>query len=95
MLKRVSVCQTVKVTIDETKFDEAFLAEFRQHFYQFHSIEDHIKHLAQLYARGICDNGYFIEGYGPTKNMGIRFEEVGGDQEEEILPDRMKAETTR
>jgi len=73
MVKTVKVAQYVKVTIDESKFDETFMKEFQENFYNFTSIDDHIEHLAQLYARGLYDNGDFIEGYGNTKDMGIKF----------------------
>ena len=69
MVKTVKVAQYVKVTIDESKFDETFMKEFQENFYNFTSIDDHIEHLAQLYARGLYDNGDFIEGYGNTKDM--------------------------
>ncbi len=71
MEKTVLVTQTVKVKIDETKFNESFMSEFRKYLYNFKTIDDHIKHLAQLHARGIYDNGDFIEGYGDE--MGIEF----------------------
>ncbi|TWB61655.1 hypothetical protein FBZ98_1011000 [Rhizobium sp. ERR 922] len=60
----------VEVEIDDSKFDEAFMAEFRDSFYPFYDIEDHIKHIAQLEARGLLDD--FTEGYGPIKDMGIK-----------------------
>lgn len=73
----VDVTQRIEVNLDETKFDEAFMAEFRESFYSFDSIEEHAEHIAQLQARGIVDlEGYFssrefIEGYGLAKEMGI------------------------
>jgi len=60
---------TVQVEVDESKFDEAFLAEFRESFFPFFDVEDHVKHLAQLQAREMLDD--FTEGYGPIKDMGI------------------------
>lgn len=73
--KTVAVTQYVEVTIDETKFDEAFMEEFRDSFYKtFDTTDKHIEHLAQLHARGIVDNLDFIEGYGPAKDMGIKFD---------------------
>ncbi len=73
MKKLVEVKQYVEVEIDETKFTEDFMKEFRNVFYNFHDIEDHIMHLAQLHCRGIADNYSFIEGYGEAKEMGIKF----------------------
>lgn len=81
--KTVAVEQIVKVTVDETKFTPEFLADFRKSMYPLNTIDDHIEHLAQLYARGIHDSfSTFIEGYGPPKEMGIEckitdvFEEI-------------------
>lgn len=68
----VLVTSEVEVEIDEAKFDEPMLASFRELFYPFHSIREHVEHLAQLCARGIDQNG-FIEGYGKTAEAGIRF----------------------
>jgi len=85
MEKTVVVTQYIKVKIDENKFDEDFMEEFRESFFDFTSLDDHIKHLAQLYARGIADSGSFIEGYGPAEDMGISFSPE--DQEEEIEVD--------
>jgi hypothetical protein len=76
MIQEVLITQTVLVEIDQSKFDEAFLKEFRDHFYNFRTIDDHLKHLGQLYARGLVDNNSFIEGYGPAKDMGIKFEQI-------------------
>lgn len=72
---RVEVTQLVEVKLDADKFDEAFMNEFRASFYRFDTIEEHAEHLAQLQARGVCDldsyGGEFVEGYGPSKDMGI------------------------
>lgn len=70
MKKSVIVTQRVEVEIDETKFTDQFMEEFRSDFYEFHSLGDHIKHLAQLSARGFDSD--FIEGYGEKNNMGIK-----------------------
>lgn len=71
----VIVEQEVTVELDETKFDEAFMQEFQAGFYPFTDLRDHAEHIAQLQARGIIDAdkyaGDFIEGYGPSKEMGI------------------------
>jgi len=81
--QQVEVSQRIKVTVDESKFTTQFMEEFRESFHPFHTIDEHIKHLAQLYARGIT-GGYpsdFLEGYGPLKDMGIKFEGMGQDEE--------------
>lgn len=82
LTKEIAVTQWIKVTIDDDKFDDAFMAEYREHYRPFYDLDDHLKHLAQLHARGIYDDDDFIEGYGPAKDMGIRFEIV--DQSERV-----------
>lgn len=81
--KDVVVQQTIRVYYDDKMFTEHFMTDFRRYMYDFHDIDDHLMHLAQVYARGIQGNGSFIEGYGPTKDIGIKFEEIG--QSEEVL----------
>lgn len=73
-LKTVRVTRDIDVRVDAAKFDEAFMAEFRASFYGLHTVDDHIEHLARLYAQGIVDeHSTFIEGYGDPKAMGIEF----------------------
>lgn len=81
--KQIEVTQVIEVTIDESKFDEEFMAEFDAHFFPGYDLNDHFKHLAQLFARGICDGDFdnFIEGYGVATDMGIRFRKIDGDEE--------------
>ncbi|MBK5958063.1 hypothetical protein CCR97_08010 [Rhodoplanes elegans] len=68
----VSVTQEVSITIDRKKFTPDFMAEYRASFYPFDTIERHIEHIAQLYARGLVDKyTTFIEGYGDLREMGI------------------------
>lgn len=71
----VEVNQIVRVTLDDAKLDDAFMQEFREGFYPFFTIADHADHIAQLVACGICEptkhSGEFIEGYGPSSEMGI------------------------
>lgn len=71
----VEVIMKVRVTVDQEKFDESFMDEFRQSFYPFCELEDHVEHLAQLKARGILSEN-FIEGYGPAAEMGIEVSEA-------------------
>jgi hypothetical protein len=71
MKMTIEVSQFVDVTVDETKFTPEFMAEFRENFYPFHAIDDHIHHLAQLAARGVISTPCFIEGYGDSREMGI------------------------
>lgn len=79
----IEVTQLVRVTLDETKFDDAFMAEFRESFYPFFTVSHHAEHIGQLVARGICGpNGYsgeFIEGYGNSSDLGISAEVIDTD----------------
>lgn len=69
------VTRQVFVTVDESKFTESFMEEFRESFFPFFTVDDHREHLARLYAVGIIDgwSDEFIEGYGPANEMGIKF----------------------
>jgi hypothetical protein len=77
--KSYEVVRFVDVTLDESKFTETFMEEFRESFFPFFTIEDHREHLAILYARGEIDgwSDEFIEGYGPANEMGISFKDNG------------------
>lgn len=87
--KKFLVSQTVEVTVDETKFTPEFYAEFVATMYPYETLDRHMEHLAQLYARGVVDNGEFIEGYGPAKGMGIKLAvEPFSVEVEELTPPR-------
>ena len=83
MKQLVEVTQLIEVELDENKFNDDFMKEFREYFYQFYMIEDHLNHLAQLYSRGIATgySGSFIEGFGLAKDMGIKFRHIDGWEE--------------
>lgn len=83
--KLIEVTQVIEVEYDEAQFSEQFMQEFRQHLYDFETIDDHLKHLAQLRAREIVHSGGFVEGYGPLSRMGISF--MMRSQDEEVLPE--------
>ena len=91
MVKDVEVVITkrVRVTLDESKFDQTFLAEFRESFYPFRTLNEHIEHLAQLEARELVSDGFdeyeFIEGYGPRSEMGIELKTIDVDVEMRVL----------
>lgn len=69
----VQVTQTVEIEIDETKMDDKFMLDFRQAFYPFYTVEQHVEHLGQLACRGLTDGfSKFIEGYGPPADLGIK-----------------------
>ena len=80
--KRVLLTVSVEVTVDETKFDKEFMQEFRDSFWAFHTIEEHIEHLGQMAIRGIAEDDAFIEGYGESKEMGITFDNVQHEETE-------------
>lgn len=85
--KVVEVFFTVEVTVDEDKFTPEFMQEFRDQMYDFNTLDDHLKHLAQLKVRGIdnLDHRFpreFVEGYGEIGDFGISARIV--NQEEEI-----------
>lgn len=81
MKKTVYVTMEVEVTVDESKFDEEFMKEFREGFYPIHTIDGHLEHLAQMHVRGLCDDDTFIEGYGPAADMGIKFNHYNTETE--------------
>ncbi len=71
----VEVVQTVKVTLDADAFTAEFMSDFQRSFYPFDTIEEHAEHIAQLQARGVIDIEWsqdFIEGYGDSKEMGLK-----------------------
>lgn len=81
----VDVTQTFFVELDQTKFTPEFMEEFRKSFYPFFDLEEHAAHIAQLQARGVIDitvTPEFIEGYGPSDEMGIRI--VFIDQQDDV-----------
>jgi hypothetical protein len=70
--KKVVVTQVIEVKYDPSKFTEEFMSDFRQYmFSHFNSVDDHIKYLATLYARGFLENEW--EFYGDLEeNMKIQ-----------------------
>ena len=76
MTKWFAVVETeLSIEVDETKFTEEWMEEFRKHFYPFFTVQDHVEHLAQLQACGVIelpDSQAFIEGYGKPEEMGIK-----------------------
>ena len=81
--KTVVVTQYIDIEYDETKFTPEWMANFREYMYPFHEIDDHLKHLAQVHARGLADQFEpFVEGYGKLADMGIKMDTT--EQEEEV-----------
>lgn len=78
MKRTVKVERWVDVTVDDAKFTPEFMTEFRKHFYDFRTVEDHMLHLGQLRARGMIDLNRPVEGYGMLSDFGVVFDEDGG-----------------
>lgn len=74
----VIIKQEIEVELDAEKFDENFMAEFRESFFPFFDTEDHARHIAQMCARGVHDfyPTEFVEGYGRVSDMGIKADAV-------------------
>lgn len=84
-MKKVVECSTrVTVEVDETKFTEQFMREFRQSFFPFYTVEEHIGHLGQLAARGMLRDD-FVEGYGPPADFGIVVSDPDDHFEHEVV----------
>lgn len=71
MKYEVIVTQYVEVEVDESKFTDKWMEDFKKNFYAFNTVKDHVEHLAQLTARERF-NKEFVEGYGPAEEMGIK-----------------------
>lgn len=83
----IEVKQTVEVTLDDARFDDGFMEEFRRDFFPFFTLADHAEHIGQMEARGLTNlemMPQFIEGYGPSDDMGIKARVI--DTEVERLP---------
>lgn len=78
-----SVNQIITVEVDESKFTEAFLQEFRENFYDLETLDDHLQYLAELYGTGRIQGGAheFVEGYGRLGDMGILLGQVSCEVE--------------
>jgi len=63
---QVERTDTFKVELDETVLTDKWMADFREVFFDFYTLEEHAEHIAQHRAR--FGRG-FIEGYGiPLEN---------------------------
>jgi hypothetical protein len=58
---KVTRVDEYEIEFDETKCNEAWMADFRSVFFNFHDLEEHAEQIAQMRARYGAD---FIEGYG-------------------------------
>lgn len=79
MKRTVDVTISVEVETDDSIFTPEFLEDFRSYMYPFQNIEDHVKHLAQLEARGLLSG--FVEGYGSLKMCGVNAKTVSTEME--------------
>ena len=61
------------IEIDESVMNEEWMEEFRNVFYNFDDIEEHVDHIAQYRARFNNDSFYggSIEGYGEIALHGV------------------------
>ena len=84
----VEVTTVVRVTLDEAKFTEEFLAEFREGFFPFFDLGDHAEHIGQLAAREVYDfsSDDFVEGYGPVGDLIIAAEVLSVETEGLLIP---------
>jgi len=71
--KIVEVRTYVEVTVDETKFTEKFMEDFRSYMMPYETLDDHIEHLGYMEVIGGFTNfDRFLEGYGDIDEMGIK-----------------------
>ena len=73
MKRIIEVVHTIEVELDEEKFTEEFMAEFRSYITPLFTIDEHAEYLASRYASGDIDEWGFVEGYGEAKEFGIKF----------------------
>ncbi len=72
MTKNVIVSTEIEVSVDPEKFTPQFMENFNKYFHEKETIDDHIKYIAELYARGaFTSENEEIEGYGKLKHYGI------------------------
>lgn len=82
----IEVTQMVEIELDETKFDDAFMAEYAGYITALDTIKEHAENLAWVHATGREDlesHNCFIDGYGPAKDMGIKARVI--DTETEVI----------
>jgi hypothetical protein len=89
MKRTVKVTTHIDVEIDESKFTPEFMEAFREGFFPFHTLEDHVEHLARNRALGVLGwrSDSFAEGYGPLDDMGIKISDPAEDMETRVLPE--------
>ena len=83
----VTIRRIVDVEVDETKFDAQFYKEFCETFWKMRELGEHMEYLARVSALEERDlkEKYFLEGYGPCEDMGIKTHVVDEDVETEAV----------
>jgi hypothetical protein len=87
---RIKVSQVIEVYYDPEKFSEEWMKDFRSYMYDFYDVEDHLEHLAQMYARGLIHDVSSMqeaEGYGNLLAMRTQIHDDPFMLETEILDD--------
>lgn len=75
---KLQFTQELEIEIDDEKLTEEFMDEFKEYFYDFDTIEEHVEHIGQIYARSAYstkDGKPFIEGYGTLDCLGVKIKE--------------------
>ncbi|SDR07983.1 hypothetical protein [Pseudovibrio sp. Tun.PSC04-5.I4] len=85
---RVELKSTILIDIDESKFTEEFMEQYRELIDpSFREVRDHAGLLAEFALGGIAENGDFVEGYGDLNQQGIKFVDLPQVETEAILRD--------
>ena len=86
----VDVIHSVEVVIDDEFINDEFIEEYRKHFSDLDSIEEHAEHIAQMKTRQTfsyvrTNQSYipkeFYEGYGILSDIGCDVTEISVDPE--------------
>lgn len=80
----ISVSGWVDINYDPARFTDEFMEEFREHFYDYDTIEEHLEHIAYNYFVNGTSEDDFLEGYGVLKDFGIKF--IGDHVATEVMP---------
>lgn len=77
MKKIVEIKHTVEIEVDESKFTEKFMEEYRQYICQLYTVEEHMENLVSYYCYPNFpyefDKSEFVEGYGKLYDLGVKF----------------------
>ena len=82
--------QVVTVTLRPEAFTDEFMKDYRKHFFDFASIQQHAEHIGQMAARGHfyvpIINSELVEGYGLICEF-VKSIDLGGIKSEQIICD--------